>query len=138
MQVLIDTNIWSFAFRRTKTDLSVREAAHAAMLGELIRQDRARLIGPIRQELLSGIREQAQFDRLRNALRSFPDEPLAMDDFEGAVQCGNRCRSKGISGSPIDFLICAVALHRDWQIFTTDPDFGAYAKVLALRLLTAR
>jgi predicted nucleic acid-binding protein len=138
VQVLIDTNIWSLALRRAKTDLSVPETVHAAMLRELISEDRAKLIGPVRQEVLSGIREQAQFDRLRNGLRSFPDEPLNMDDFEGAAHCSNRCRSKGISGSPIDFLICAVAMQRDWQIFTCDPDFGTYGEVLALRLLTAR
>ena len=138
MPVLVDTIIWSLALRRVQTDLSVREADQAATLSELIREDRAKLIGPIRQEVLSGVREQAQFDRLRKALRSFPDEPLAVDDFESAAQCANRCRSQGIAGSPVDFLVCAVALERDWQIFTADLDFAVYANVLALRLLTAR
>lgn len=136
MQVLIDTSIWSLALRRpSKMDLSVADTARAATLRELIGENRAKLIGPIRQEILSGIREKTQFDRLRNALRSFPDELLTTGDYEGAAECSNRCRSNGIAGSSTDFLICAVALQRDWQIFTGDPDFKAYAGVLPLRLL---
>ena len=101
----------------------------------LIREGRAKMIGPIRQEVLSGIRETSQFNRLRGHLQAFPDEPLVTEDFEHAAQCNNQCRSKGISGSHTDFLICAVALSRGWQIFTTDPDFDSYASVLALGLL---
>jgi predicted nucleic acid-binding protein len=132
--VLIDTNIWSLALRRVRTQLSSAENALAETVAELIREDRVRLIGPIRQEILSGIREPAQFERLRLHLRSFPDETLTSEDFEHAAQCNNRCRSKGISGSPTDFLICAVALKRGWQIFTTDADFDAYAAVLRVGL----
>lgn len=135
MHVIIDTNIWSLALRRTKTHLSVGESALAATLMELVREGRAKLIGPVRQEVLSGIRETAQFNRLRGHLQAFPDEPLATQDFEYAAECNNRCRSKGISGSHTDFLICAVALRRGWQIFTIDPDFDSYASVLAMGLL---
>jgi predicted nucleic acid-binding protein len=49
----------------------------------------------------------------------------------------NRCRARGIAGSAIDFLICAVAHRRKWQIFTVDRDFERYAKVLGLRLYRA-
>jgi predicted nucleic acid-binding protein len=136
VQVLIDTDIWSLALRRrSKTDLSAPETARSAQLRELISENRAKLIGPIRQEILSGIREKTQFDRLRNALRSFPDEFLISGDYEKAAECSNLCRSNGIAGSSTDFLICAVALHRGWQIFTNDPDFRTYSQVLSLRLL---
>lgn len=135
MHVIVDTNIWSLALRRTKAQLSVRESALAATLAELVREGRAKLIGPIRQEVLSGVRETAQFSRLRGHLQAFPDEPLATEDFEYADECNNRCRSKGISGSHMDFLICAVALRRGWQVFTTDPNFDSYASVLAMGVL---
>lgn len=138
MNVLIDTNIWSLAFRRKREHLSARESALTGALAELIRERRANVIGPIRQEVLSGIREAAQFDRLRDHLKAFPDEPLEIEDFEEAALCHNRCRARGIAGSPIDFLICAAALRRSWLVFTTDPDFDAYASVLALgRLKTS-
>jgi predicted nucleic acid-binding protein len=102
-------------------------------LRELIQDGRARLIGPIRQELLSGIRETAQFERLRDQLRAFPDEALSMQDYEQAAHWSNECRRRGIAGSGVDFLICAVAVERGWQVFTTDSDFGGYAKILPLQ-----
>jgi predicted nucleic acid-binding protein len=120
------------ALRRPKGQISTNERELAAVLGDLIRDGRARLIGPIRQELLSGIREPTQYERLRNYLRSFPDESIGMTDYEQAAQCSNKCRSRGIAGSAADFLICAVALARKWQILTTDADFKIYAKAMPI------
>jgi predicted nucleic acid-binding protein len=57
-----------------------------------------------------------------------------VSDYEEAAQMHNRCRGKGIAGSAIDLLICSLAYRRNWQIFTTDRDFGRYASVLAVKL----
>lgn len=134
MMVLVDTPIWSLALRRKSTDLSEREESLTRALAELIREGRAQLIGVVRQELLSGIREPEKFDKLRNYLRAFDDIRLEASDFEEAAQVHNRCRRDGIAGSAIDFLICAVADRRRWQIFTTDSDFEHYQEVLRLKL----
>jgi predicted nucleic acid-binding protein len=134
VQVLVDTNVWSLALRRHKGNLSDVESRITETLQELIRDDRVRLIGPIRQELLSGIREAVRFDTLKEHLRAFRDEPLGPGDFERAAALHNRCRSRGLSGSAIDFLICAVAIDRGWQLFTSDADFARYAAVLPLEL----
>lgn len=96
------------------------------------------MIGPIRQELLSGLREEAQYHRLKERLRAFPDEPLTVQDYELAARFGNQCRAAGIAGSAADFLICAVAAARNWPIFTTDKDFQQYAKALPIRLHAPR
>jgi len=92
------------------------------------------MLGPIRQELLSGIREDAQFRKLRDYLRAFPENPLELADYEEAAHMNNRCRAQGIAGSGVDFLICAAAHRRGWTIFTSDRDFQNYASVLPLRL----
>jgi predicted nucleic acid-binding protein len=84
--------------------------------------------------LLSGIREQSQFERVREHLRRFPDLQVTTDDYEEAASLYNRCRSKGIQGSATDFLICAVATRNDLVIFTDDRDFVSYSKVLPIRL----
>ncbi len=107
-------------------------------LWELSRENRVRIIGPIRQELLTGVREQAQFLRLRDRLRTYQDAPLGCEEFESAAEIANRCRARGIAGSPVDFLICAVAIRRDWTIFTLDRDFHAYASVIPVVLHTPR
>lgn len=109
-----------------------------AELAELIREGRAKLIGPIRQELLSGVREQAQFDRLRGVLGAFPDIALDTRDYEDAASATNRCVARGVQGSAIDFLICAVAMHRQMTVFTTDGDFQHFASVIPLTLHESR
>jgi predicted nucleic acid-binding protein len=134
MLVLVDTSIWSLALRRKSRDLSARELSLTQALEELIRDGRAQLVGVVRQELLSGIRDPQRFEKLRNYLRAFDDPVLRADDFETAAEMHNRCRGRGIAGSAIDFLLCAVAELRQWQIFTTDQDFEHYRRVLGLKM----
>jgi predicted nucleic acid-binding protein len=134
MLVLVDTPIWSLALRRRDADLNPREQPLTAALRELIQDGRAQLVGPVRQELLSGLREESSFKKLRGQLRAFEQVPLAVADYEEAAHLNNQCRARGISGSAIDFLICATALRRGWQIFTSDRDFPRYATVLPLKL----
>src|SRR6202040_2139735 len=134
MNVLVDTSVWSLALRRKTENLSANETSIVAELSELIQEGRARLIGLVRQELLSGIKTTEQYEKLRLHLRSFPDEPIDTSDHEEAAKAGNRCRGKGIIVSIVDVLICAVAIKREWAIFTTDPDFANYAKVLPISI----
>ena len=130
MNVLVDTSVWSLALRRAKRvdDTAPRE------LTELIREGRVVMMGPVRQELLSGIKVKAQFELLREHLQSFPDLQLETLDYEEAAAAFNRCRERGIQGSNTDFLICAAALRRDVSIYTTDGDFKHYARVLKVEL----
>jgi hypothetical protein len=138
MNVLIDTSVFSLALRRKNESLSTNERLLVAELSELIREGRARMIGLIRQELLSGIKVTEQYEKLRVHLRSFPDEVIDTSDYEEAAKAGNRCRAKGVAVSIVDILLCAVAIKRHWAIFTIDPDFSNYAKVLPLRIHAPR
>ena len=76
---------------------------------------RALIIGPIRQEILSGIKDEAQFEKLKNSLQPFDDNPISPMEYELAARLNNQCRSKGIQGSHIDFLICAVAINNSME-----------------------
>ncbi len=135
MIVLVDTPVWSLVLRRRAGQLSAAEQKLTQALEELIREGRVGIVGPIRQELLSGIREDAQFKKLRDYLRAFDEPLLEVSDYEEAARMSNQCRARGIAGSAIDFLICAAAHRRGWAIFTTDQDFQHYASALPLRLL---
>ncbi len=132
--VLVDTSVWSLALRRKQGDLSPGEQDLKAALQELVRDGRAQIVGPVRQELLSGIRAEESFRKVRHALRAFDDPQLQIQDYEEAARINNMCRARGIAGSAIDFLICAIAHLRGWEVFTTDRDFPRYRKVLPLRL----
>ena len=138
MNTLIDTSVLSLALRRKPLDLSTIERSAVAELAEVIREGRGRIIGPVRQELLSGIKNPAQYEKLRLTLRAFPNEPIGTSDYELAARAGNDCRSKGIVVSTVDILICAIALARQWSIFTMDPDFENYARVLPIKLHSSR
>jgi len=135
MRVLVDTPVWSLALRRKPSDLALRERRIAEQLREIVDDGRAQLIGSVRQELLSGLREEAQFRRLREYLRDFPDVTLEIEDYEEAARSSNKCRNAGIASTLVDMQICAVSLHHEWQIFSTDRDFGRYASVLPIQLL---
>ena len=137
MNVLVDTPVWSLALRRKPRDLHPREQALTRALAELIREGRAQMMGAIRQELLSGIREEDRFRRLRESLRAFEDPALHTEDYEMAAQMNNACRRRGVACSPIDLLICAVASRRNWLILTADRDFDHYQRVLGITLFEA-
>lgn len=134
MNVLVDTSVWSLALRRKSKDLNAFEQKLVTQLTELIQDGRVVMMGAIRQEILSGLKEHTVFEKLAHVLQAFPDEELSSSDYEEAARCYNRCRAKGIAASAIDMLICAVALRRQIAIFTTDPDFTHYAKHLSLVL----
>jgi predicted nucleic acid-binding protein len=134
VNVLVDTSVWSLALRRRAGDLNSQERLLVGEWTSLVAGGRAKIIGLVRQEALSGIKTDAQFEALRDSLRGFADEPVDTEDHETAAQAYNICRSKGIAVSLTDMLICAVAQRRGMSVFTTDPDFERYAKVLALRL----
>jgi len=128
--VLVDTCVWSQALRRRNPTPN----QWTRSLAELVSEGRAAIIGPIRQEILSGIRESAQFQRLRDTLRHFPDPELLSSDYERAAEMLNLCRRSGIQGSNTDFLICAYAERHDLLILTMDKDFDAFATVFPIRL----
>ncbi|HEY6340426.1 MAG TPA: PIN domain-containing protein [Bryobacteraceae bacterium] len=134
MNVLVDTSVWSLALRRKAGDLNSQERLLVDEWTRLVAEGRARIIGLVRREALSGIKTDAQFEALRDSLRAFADEPVDSEDHETAAQAYNSCRSKGIAVSLTDMLICAVAQRRGMAIFTTDPDFEKYAQVLPLKL----
>ena len=130
MKVIVDTSVWSLALRRkTKTsDLIVNK------LSDLIADGRVVLLGAVRQEILSGVKHQEQFDKLKNNLRAFPDLLLDVEDYELAAEYFNICRRNGIQGANTDFLICAAANQRNYEIFTTDKDFINFSQYLPIVL----
>ncbi|MEN9596013.1 MAG: hypothetical protein RL236_447 [Pseudomonadota bacterium] len=133
MRVLVDTCIWSLALRR-KNNQTNHQQAIVEKLRHLIDEQQVVMLGVIRQEILSGIQHQEQFERIRNKLRPFPDYPITTTDFETAAEFFNRCRTKGIQGSDTDFLICAVANAYDFRIMTFDKDFEYFSKHIDLKV----
>ncbi|MCA1949336.1 MAG: PIN domain-containing protein [Treponema sp.] len=133
MKVLVDTSVWSLALR--KTDKNEFDAKIVNYLAELIRDTNIVIIGPIRQEILSGISQKARFEELRDKLSIFKDQMLTTDDYVLAAEYYNTCRTKGVQGSHIDFLICAFSVNKNYPIFTLDKDFENYKKYLPINMM---
>ena len=134
MKILVDTSVWSLALQRK----SVAHDPSGIELRGLIEELRVQMIGPVRQEILSGIRSKSQFLKLREILRSFPDLALTSQDYELAAEFFNVGRKRGIQGSNTDFLICAISKRHKMPIFTTDKDFVLYRKHLPITLYAPR
>ena len=133
MNILVDTSIWSLALRRSGT-LTEEDRLLVLELPELINEVRVVMIGPVRQELLSGISSHEQYFNLKKKLHSFEDLLLTREYYERAAEFYNLCRKNGVQGSQIDFLICATAAIAKIQIFTSDKDFLLYEKHVPITL----
>ena len=94
MKVIVDTVVWSLAFRRTDPDEAV-----CLKLTSLIEDQRVVFLGPIRQEVLSGYSDRDKFERLREKLSYFENEAILDEDYICAAEFHNTCRRKGIQVS---------------------------------------
>jgi predicted nucleic acid-binding protein len=131
MKVLIDTPIWSLAFRKKSNNVN---NITIECLIDLIHNGQVAIIGPIRQEVLSGISDRSKFNEIKNKMSIFSDYNIQTSDYEFAAECSNECRRNGIQGSHTDFLICAAAIKNGWEIFTEDNDFFEYEKYIPIRI----
>jgi predicted nucleic acid-binding protein len=132
LKVLVDTCIWSHALRSKKPEFE----AEVKILEALISEDRILIIGPIRQELLSGYSDLAKFETLCSKLSYFQNTAVIDDDYILAAKFNNQCHQKGVQGSHIDLLICAVSVRLNCPILTTDKDFGFYQQHLPIKLFS--
>ena len=132
MNVLVDTCIWSHALRSRKPEYEVLVKS----LETLIAEQRVLIIGAIRQEVLSGYSDHNKFETLKAKLNYFENTPILEEEYITAARFYNECRQKGVQGSHIDLLICAVAVRLNASILTSDKDFGFYQQYLPIKLYT--
>ena len=130
MKVLVDTCIWSHALRSKKPEFE----AQVKSLETLIADQRVLIIGAIRQEVLSGYSDLNKFETLKTRLSYFENTPILDEDYITAARFYNECRQKGVQGSHIDLLICAVAVRLNIPILTSDKNFCFYQQHLPIKL----
>ncbi|MGA3048046.1 MAG: PIN domain-containing protein [Terracidiphilus sp.] len=131
MKVIVDTCIWSLALRRRdKSRLSAEDQQMVMQLTEAIQDRRAAIIGPIRQEILSGIRNRAQFAKTEGTLDLFRDEEITVADYVEAARFYNLCQDRGVQCGPVDILLCAVAARKQYGILTSDQALNRCVEVL--------
>lgn len=134
MKVLVDTDVWSEALRKRKG----KKSTYVDELIDLIQEGRIEIIGPIRMEVLSGIRDQKVFDAFSDKLAAFFDRSIESEVYVLAAKFFNLSRSKGIQGSNTDFLICACSVYWGVPILSKDKDYLHYRKHLPIELIQPR
>ena len=125
-----DTVVWSLFLRRKKPSQKIQ-----GIFVDLIENGQIGLFGIIKQELLSGVKTSGHFDSLTGTLSAFPTILASETDHIMAGRLFNLCRSRGIQGSHIDFLILAMSISNQCTVLTTDKDFGHYQKIIDFDLL---
>ena len=131
--IVLDTSILSAMFRRREPQEP--ESPPVAVLRQIILEDRALGVpGIVVQEMLSGIRSEGQFRELQAVMEGFPILVSSLPHHVSAARISNECGRRGITCTPVDCLIAAMAISVNGALFTTDKDFERMAPVCRLRL----
>lgn len=131
MTILVDTSVWSLAFRRDADSSAPQATALRAALsgGESIVTT-----GLILQELLQGFTGPRARQGL---LQRFSALPLLVPDRQDHIDAADLrslCRRAGVQIGTIDALLAQLCIRYDLTMLTTDGDFTRAAKHCALRV----
>lgn len=131
MSLLVDTSVWSLAFRR---DQDASDPEVGALRNALEGGDTVLTTGLILQELLQGFAgPRARKDIIERfaALALLP--PDRQDHIE-AAELRNRCRRSGLQIGTIDAVLAQLCIRHDLTLLTTDRDLVRAAAHCPLRV----
>lgn len=120
MSLLVDTSVWSLAFRRDapSTAPEVRALRRALEGGEVVV-----ITGLILQELLQGFSGPRA---RKDIIERFSALPLLAPDRRDHIEAAdlrNRCRRAGVQIGTIDALLAQLCVRHELMLLTTDHDF---------------
>lgn len=129
--LMIDTSVWSLAFRRDAPDPS---AEVDELKSALSRGDAIVTTGLVLQELLQGFSGARARDIL---IARFAALPLLTPDRKDHIEAAglrNLCRRRGVQLGTIDALLIQLCLRHDLTMLSTDRDFEHASAHCPLRL----
>ena len=131
MTLLVDTSVWSLAFRRDTTEGSPEVDALKAALesGEPVVTT-----GLVLQELLQGFTGPRDRSQIIERFGALPLISPDRQDYIDASELRNRCRRAGIQVGTIDAILAQLCIRHDLVLLTTDKDFVGIAAHVPLRL----
>lgn len=128
---LVDTSVWSLAYRRD-TPSAVPQVAvlRAALLeGEFVA-----IAGMVLLELLRGFLPPRSQNRILTDLAPLELVEPTRDDYVQAAHLANTCRQAGVQLGSVDALLAQLAITHDLELLTTDRDFENAARLVPLRV----
>ena len=131
MTLLVDTSVWSLAFRR---DLKSRAPEVTALQAALGGGESVVTTGLVLQELLQGFSGPRA---RRDLVERFAALPLLVPDRQDHIEAAdlrNLCRRHGVQLGTIDALLAQQCIRHQLTMLTTDHDFATAAGHCALKV----
>jgi hypothetical protein len=129
MTLLVDTSVWSLAYRRdTPPDVPEVHALREALTTGV----RVVCTGIILLELLRGFPRSPQV--IRDQVGALPMIEPTLDEYVDAASLSNSCRAAGVQLTSVDALITALCIAHELTLLTTDQDFRHASDVIPLRV----
>lgn len=131
MPFLVDTSVWSLAFRRDAIATAPEVHALTAALagGEIIVTT-----GLVLQELLQGFSGPRARKDIVERFAALPLLVPERADHIDAADLRNHCRRAGVQLGTIDALLAQLCIRHELQLLTTDLDFKLASAHCALRV----
>ena len=130
--VIADTSVWVDFLRGS-------DAPHAEMLSRLLEEQEIALCDRVLQEVLQGIRDDAEYRRVSGRLLALPCFNLGGPALAiSSARCYRRLRRLGVTPrSATDVLIAAFCIEEGHELLQNDRDFEPFARHLGLKLRRA-
>jgi predicted nucleic acid-binding protein len=135
VSLLVDTSVWSLAFRRD-TDVVTKEVK--ALQHALDAADQVFTTGLVLQELLQGFSGPKARSQLIERFAALGFLQPDREDHIEAAEVRNACRRHGVQIGTIDALLIQLCLRHDLILLSSDKDFRSAAKHVKFSLWSAQ
>jgi hypothetical protein len=125
VNLLVDTSVWSLAFRRDN-DVVAKEIQ--ALQHALEGADQVFTTGLVLQELLQGFSGPKARSQLIERFAALGFLQPDREDHIQAAEVRNLCRRAGVQIGTIDALLIQLCLRHDLVLLSSDKDFRSAAK----------
>ena len=135
MSLLVDTSVWSLAFRRdSETTAQEVKALQHALEGA----DQVFTTGLVLQELLQGFGGPKARSQLIDRFGALGFLQPDREDHIEAAEVRNSCRRHGVQIGTVDAVLIQLCLKHDLVLLSSDNDFRSAARHIKFRLWGAQ
>ena len=134
MSLLVDTSVWSLAFRR---DAVAATPEVSTLRNALDGADQVFTTGLVLQELLQGFAGPKSHRQLIDRFGALGFLQPDREDHIEAAEVRNTCRRHGVQIGTIDAVLLQLCLRHDLVLLSSDDDFRSAAKHVQFRLWRA-
>ena len=135
MTLLVDTSVWSLAFRR---DVEVEQPEVQALKDALAGADIVVTTGLVLQELLQGFAGAKASEQIVERFSALALIQPDREDYVAAAALRNTCRRSGVQIGTVDALIAQLCIRHDLVLLSADQDFVHAAKHCRLKVWSAK